>query len=227
MRNNQPVTQNEYILRDNQSPISRTDIQGNITFTNADFVEASGFTEEELIGQPHNLVRHPDMPVEAFADMWSYLRVGRSWTGIVKNRRKNGDFYWVLSNVSPMWENGSVVGYASVRMKAPRETVPTIDAIYRRFREGKANNLRIERGYVVRKGLAGLFNRLLHPGIQGRLTQLILLAIAIIGTVGALGLTDAQARGSVRIGFGRYTTSAELESAAEALNRAAAAQAAL
>jgi aerotaxis receptor len=195
MRSNQPVTQQEYILRDNQSPISRTDTQGNITFANADFCEASGFSEEELIGQPHNLVRHPDMPVEAFADMWSYLKVGRSWTGIVKNRRKNGDFYWVLSNVSPMWENGRVIGYASVRMKAPREMLPTIDGIYRRFREGLAGNMRIERGYVVRTGLVGLYNRLRHPGIQGRLTQLILLAIGIIGAVGGLGMADASTTG--------------------------------
>ena len=192
MRNNQPVTQNEYILRDNQSPISRTDTQGNITFTNADFVEASGFSEEELIGQPHNMVRHPNMPTEAFADMWNYLRVGRSWTGLVKNRRKNGDFYWVLSNVSPMWENGTMVGYASVRMKAPREMVPALEAVYQRFREGKANNLRIERGYVVRTGLAGLYSRLRYPGIQGRLNYLLLLAIGTLGTVGAMGMANAS-----------------------------------
>ena len=110
MRNNQPITQNEYILRDTQSPISRTDTTGRITFVNADFCEASGFTEEELIGQPHNMVRHPDMPPEAYADLWKYLLVGRSWTGMVKNRRKNGDYYWVLANASPMWENGRIIG---------------------------------------------------------------------------------------------------------------------
>lgn len=84
MKNNQPVTQHEYILSDNQSPVSRTDLQGNITFANADFVEASGYTEEELLGAPHSIVRHPDMPVEAFADLWKYLQSGHSWTGMVK-----------------------------------------------------------------------------------------------------------------------------------------------
>jgi PAS domain S-box-containing protein len=123
MRNNQPVTGVEYILRDDQSPVSRTDLKGIITFANADFIEASGFDEDELLGQPHNIVRHPDMPVEAFADLWKYLHAGESWTGMVKNRRKNGDHYWVLSNASPMWEGGKVVGFASVRMKPPREAI--------------------------------------------------------------------------------------------------------
>ncbi len=196
MRNNQPVTATEYILRDEQSPVSRTDLQGNITFANADFIEASGYTEDELLGQPHNIVRHPDMPVEAFADLWKYLKSGRSWTGMVKNRRKNGDHYWVLSNASPMWERGQVVGFASVRMKPARQAVATTDAIYRRFREGRANGFRIERGHVVRTGLLGRFDRLIDPGIRGRLMYLMLLASIIIGAVGAVGLsvmtTDAQ-----------------------------------
>ena len=102
MRNNQPVTRKEYILRDNQAPISRTDAKGKITFANADFIEASGFDEDELIGKPHNIVRHPDMPPEAFADLWKCLHQGQSWTGMVKNRRKNGDYYWVLANASPL-----------------------------------------------------------------------------------------------------------------------------
>jgi PAS domain S-box-containing protein len=102
LRDHQPVSQYEVILRENQSPISRTGCAGNITFVNADFVEASGFTEEELMGQPHNLVRHPDMPTQAYADLWKYLQAGRSWAGMVKNRRHNGGCYWVLANVSPM-----------------------------------------------------------------------------------------------------------------------------
>jgi len=198
MRNNQPVTQNEYVLRDTQSPISRTDTAGNITFVNADFVEASGYSVDELMGQPHNMVRHPDMPMQAFADLWKYLKAGRSWTGMVKNRCKNGDYYWVLANVSPMWESGRVVGYASVRMKAPREAVGPTEAVYRLFREGRASGLWIERGHVVRTGLLGLMDRLLHPGIQGRLTQLMLLATVVICGVGGLGLS-AMTTGNERM----------------------------
>jgi aerotaxis receptor len=192
MRNNQPVTHNEYILRGNQSPISRTNTSGTITFVNADFCEASGYTEEELIGQPHNIVRHPDMPTQAYADMWKYLQIGRSWTGMVKNRCKNGDFYWVLANASPMWEDGKIIGFASVRMKAPREAISPTQALYNSFREGKALGLRIERGHVVRTGLAGLFERLRHPDIQGRLTLLMLLAATIICAVGGLGLAGVS-----------------------------------
>lgn len=193
MRNNQPVSGTEYVLRDNQSPISRTDLQGNMTFANADFIEASGYTEEELLGQPHNMVRHPDMPTEAFADMWKHLNGGHSWTGMVKNRRKNGDFYWVLSNASPMWENGTVVGFASVRMKPPREAIAPTDAIYRRFRAGKARGLRIEHGHVVRTGLLGFVDQLMHPGIRGRQMYLIFLASLLIAAMGWLGLSGMGA----------------------------------
>ncbi|MHB8951027.1 MAG: methyl-accepting chemotaxis protein, partial [Rhodoferax sp.] len=192
MRYNQPVTQHEYILRDNQSPISRTDAKGRITFVNADFCEASGYSEDELMGKAHNLLRHPDMPEEAFADMWRDLPTGKTWTGLVKNRCKNGDFYWVLANVSPMWQNGQIMGYASVRMKPERETIAPVDAIYRRFREGKAKNLRIEHGRVVRASLPGQIDRLLNPDIRGRLARLMLLAVAIICVVGALGISSAR-----------------------------------
>ncbi len=189
MRNNQPVTQIEYILRDNQSPISRTDAKGRITFANADFCETSGYAEEELMGKAHNLVRHPDMPEEAFADMWRDLPTGKTWTGLVKNRRKNGDFYWVLANVSPIWENGQITGYASVRMKPERETIAPVEALYKRFREGRAKGLRIEHGNVVHTGWPGLLERLLHPTIRARLSWLTLIAAVIIAAVGALGLS--------------------------------------
>ena len=188
MRNNQPITPHEYVLRDNQSPISRTDLQGNITFANADFIETSGYSEEELIGQPHNIMRHPDMPVEAFADMWRYLKAGRSWTGMVKNRRKNGDYYWVLANASPMWENGKVVGYASVRIKPQPGTVEPIAAAYRRFREGRARGLRLKRGRLLRTGLPGLLDRVLDPKMKERLIGLMALASVLVIFVGGFGL---------------------------------------
>ena len=94
MRNNQPVTQKEVLLSPGQSIVSTTDLKGQITSVNQAFLEISGFTEAELIGEPHNIVRHPEMPVEAFADLWSTLKNGRPWTGLVKNRCKNGDYYW-------------------------------------------------------------------------------------------------------------------------------------
>lgn len=93
MRNNQPVTQREYEFPDSVTLMSVTDPTSRITYANEAFIEVSGFEPEELIGQYHNMVRHPDMPAEAFADMWETLKAGQSWTALVKNRRKNGDHY--------------------------------------------------------------------------------------------------------------------------------------
>ena len=193
MVNNQPVTQVDYILRDNQSPISRTDAKGRITYVNSDFCEASGFTEEELLGKAHSIVRHPDMPTEAYADMWRDLPQGLTWTGMVKNRRKNGDHYWVLANVSPIWENGQITGYASVRMKPPRDSIAPVDAIYRQCRASQAKGLRIEHGAVVRTGLAGWFDRWRQPNISRRLVLLMLLAAFLLVSVGAFALSGMHA----------------------------------
>nr|WP_310737524.1 methyl-accepting chemotaxis protein [Inhella gelatinilytica] len=137
--------------------VSRTDLKGRITYVNDDFIEASGFVESELIGQAHNIVRHPDMPPEAFQDLWDTLKAGRPWSGMVKNRRKNGDHYWVVANATPVKEGDSVVGYMSVRTRPTRDQVEAAERIYRDFREGRA------KGWVIRDGAAvktGLTDRL-------------------------------------------------------------------
>jgi len=150
MRMNTPVTNIEYELREGSSIVSKTDLKGVITYVNPDFVEASGYTEKELMGQPHNILRHPDMPEEAFADLWNTLKAGKPWTGIVKNRRKNGDHYWVIANATPILEGGSCVGYLSVRSKPSREQIDAHAAAYRLFREGRQGNLRIVEGKAVK-----------------------------------------------------------------------------
>ena len=153
MRNNTPVTSREYALREGMAIVSRTDAKGRITDVNADFIEASGFTEAELIGQPHNLVRHPDMPVEAFADLWRTLAAGQPWSGLVKNRRKNGDHYWVLANATPLMEGSAITGYMSVRTQPTREQVAQAEAAYALFRSGRAGRRAIVQGFVVDTGL--------------------------------------------------------------------------
>ncbi len=137
MRTNLPVTETEHLMLDDQLIVSRTDLKGRITYFNRDFVEISGFTEEELLGAPHNLIRHPDMPAVAFKGMWDTIQAGHPWTGIVKNRCKNGDFYWVEANISPVRENGVVTGYISVRRKPTREQIAAAAALYARLRAGK------------------------------------------------------------------------------------------
>ncbi|MCK5530491.1 MAG: PAS domain-containing protein, partial [Halopseudomonas aestusnigri] len=117
MRNNQPVTQRERSFAADQRLISTTNLKGVITYCNDVFVEISGFTREELVGTSHNLVRHPDVPPAVFAHMWADLKAGKAWIGIVKNRCKNGDHYWVNAFVTPIWENGQITGYESVRVK--------------------------------------------------------------------------------------------------------------
>ncbi|MCW2270633.1 Aerotaxis receptor [compost metagenome] len=137
MRFNLPVTSVEQTFGEDQRLISATDTASNITYCNAEFAAMSGFSQAELIGSPHNLVRHPDMPPAVFQQMWQYLKAGQSWMGIVKNRCKNGNFYWVSAYVTPILEGGRVVGYESVRVKPTRDQVRRAEALYARLREGK------------------------------------------------------------------------------------------
>jgi PAS domain S-box-containing protein len=184
MRTNLPITQQEYILREGASIVSRTDLKGRITYINDDFIEASGFTEAELIGQPHNLVRHPDMPEEAFADLWKTLQAGRPWTGLVKNRRKNGDHYWVVANATPLKEGDSVVGYMSVRTRPTREQVEAAEALYRRFKEGRAGGLAIVEGQAVSTNWLRHLNpmaRLLNRSLYAQFGVLAVLAMEAMG----------------------------------------------
>ncbi|WP_338924907.1 PAS domain-containing methyl-accepting chemotaxis protein (plasmid) [Pseudomonas silesiensis] len=120
-----------------QRLISTTDTHGNITYCNDAFTAISGYTQAELLGSPHNIVRHPDMPPAAFGIMWSYLKAGKSWMGLVKNRCKNGDFYWVSAYVTAIKDNGKVVGYESVRVKPTRDQIARAEALYARLRQGK------------------------------------------------------------------------------------------
>lgn len=138
MRTNLPVTDIEQVMRDDQLIVSSTDLKGQITHFNQDFIEISGFSADELRGAPHNLIRHPDMPAAAFATLWQTIEAGRPWTGIVKNRCKNGDFYWVEANISPLREKGVVTGYISVRRKPTREQIAAAEALYDRLRTGRA-----------------------------------------------------------------------------------------
>ena len=153
MRINLPITQREYPLSGTETLLSTTDTKGRITYANAAFSRACGFSSEELVGQAHNLVRHPDMPVEAFADMWRSLKDGQSWTALVKNRCKNGDHYWVRANASPMRRNGQVTGYLSVRTKPSRAEIEPTEKLYRRVKEGQASGLAFHRGLAIRTGV--------------------------------------------------------------------------
>ncbi len=193
MRNNQPVSNIEYLLKDGVFIVSRTDTRGMITSCNKDFIEASGYAEEELIGQPQNILRHPDMPVEAFADLWNTLKSGEPWQGLVKNRRKDGSYYWVSAEVSPVLKNDQCTGYVSVRTKPARAEVEAADALYRKFREGHQGNWEIYHGQA-RKRPNG-WNKFIPQRLAPRLWLafgVLLFALLFDGGQGYLALKHAN-----------------------------------
>lgn len=180
MRTNLPVTNHEYELTDDMALVSMTDMDSTITYANPAFIETSGYTKEELIGQPHNLVRHPDMPPEAYADLWRTIKAGQQWTAPVKNRRKNGDFYWVKANVTPILSKGRPVGYMSVRVKPSREEIAGATALYQAMREGRASH-GVRGGDVVRSGWLGTLHRWSQIGVHTRIwIALVSLVLAML-----------------------------------------------
>ncbi len=184
MQLNLPVTQNERRFAASQKLISSTNLEGKIKHCNDAFVDVSGFSREELIGQPHNIVRHPDMPPESYANMWSHLEAGRSWMGLVKNRCKNGDFYWVNAYVTPVTEGGEVIGYESVRSCPERKDVDRAARLYARIRQGK--------------NLVNLGERLPVAFICATIAAAIAIATATLGYAsGAVGFLVAVIFGTV------------------------------
>ena len=155
------VTDKETLVPENTFIYSRTDTKGRITEANQAFATLSGYSIEELVGKPHNMVRHPDMPKQAFEDMWKSLKAGRPWQGMVKNRRKDGGFYWVFATVSPVRaEGGRIVGFQSLRRKPAREQVKAAAEAYARIQQGD-RSLRIDGGRAIANpsGFIRQFNR--------------------------------------------------------------------
>ena len=168
MRKNLPVSNQEVELDEDQAIVSKTDLEGNIVYVNPYFEQISGYSAAELVGQPQNIIRHPDMPPQAFADLWQTIRAGIPWTGLVKNRCKNGDFYWVKANITPIKENGRTIGYMSVRTRAERKQIAAATEAYRKVVAG-ARNIRIKNGQIVRLGLSNVVARLSHTSLAMRI----------------------------------------------------------
>lgn len=180
MRINAPVTQREFPFPHGQTLVSTTDTKGRILHCNQAFVEASGYAIEELLGQPHNLIRHPDMPAEAFRDMWETIASGRPWAAPVKNRRKNGDHYWVMANVTPLLERGQPVGYMSVRTEVSREQIQTTDALYQRMRkEAESGSIctNLNKGRVLMNTPMGKIKEWLQISLS---TKVLLIVLGLI-----------------------------------------------
>ena len=173
MKINEPVTQKEVKMRDGQILVSTTNLKGIITTANAEFIEISGFTESELINKNHNVVRHPDMPPEAFEWLWRDVASGTPWKAMVKNRCKNGDHYWVEANVTPVYKNGQIVEYLSVRQKPTDEQISEAEALYQKVRDGEAT--------LLKKGLLEKINLIGRMNLGAKLgTAIGLLVLAIV-----------------------------------------------
>ena len=191
MKINMPVTDKEIIFDDTQFMLTKTDPKGVITYANQDCIDVSGFSESELVGSSHNMVRHPDMPVEAFADMWRDLKAGKPWTGMVKNRTKNGDFYWVQANAAPIFDNGVVTGFLSVRRKPSRQQVEAATAAYRLFKEGRASGLSIVHGKVVKDTILNkVKNKIQDIRVGQRLAAIVSIGVVALLVTVAVGLNE-------------------------------------
>ena len=170
--------------------MSVTDPGGRITYANAAFVQVSGYSHEELQQQPHKIVRHPDMPAEAFADMWATIKAGMSWSALVKNRRKDGGHYWVRANAAPMVRDGQLAGYISVRTKPQREEIAAAEQLYGDLRAGRAGSRRLHRGLLVRTGIWSLLSllQLISVAVRIRLA-LLFIVLGNLGLLAVLGLS--------------------------------------
>ena len=181
-----PVSANAYTFPADQTLVSVTDQKGRITYCNPAFVAVSGFSRAELLGQPHNLVRHPEMPEEAFRDMWDTIQKKMPWTGMVKNRRKNGDYYWVRANATPMLNGTQVTGYLSVRTAPSTTDIAAAEQLYAQMRSDAQAGRRVlslSQGQVVRLDLFGRVQRLFRPGMTAKLALIQLAAMTVMMTV--------------------------------------------
>ncbi|HIE0995310.1 TPA: methyl-accepting chemotaxis protein [Pseudomonas aeruginosa] len=208
MRKNLPVTGRNLELPWEANILSTTDMQSHITYVNPDFVNISGFAEDELIGQPHNLVRHPDMPSAAFEHMWKTLRGGRSWMGLVKNRCKNGDHYWVSAYVTPISKNGQCVEYQSVRTKPDPQQVQAAERLYAQMCAGHKSPPRSPFGVRAKlaslvatitvlggAGTAAVFSQSLSSALLGAVFTGGLSVICILRSLGPLAALAKKGSG--------------------------------
>ena len=213
MQLNLPVTQQENDWDDSTMIVSATDTRGYITHCNDTFVHVSGYSLEELVGANHNILRHPDVPTLAFKDLWRTIGRGRQWTGVVKNRCKNGDHYWVTANVAPIMKGGKPIGYLSVRTKPNSAEIAAAEALFKAVNEAKdpaTLPVTLEGGVLWRKGLAGVWQRLAQTSLGQRLSvglalltlpALLPLALPLQGWALAVVQWSVLAAGAAALGW--------------------------
>lgn len=176
MRINTPVTDHEIALNKTDILVTRTDLKGHITYANATFIAVSGYDHGELIGTNHNIVRHPDMPAVVFEDLWYHLKQNKPWTGLVKNRTKTGDYYWIETNITPIFKEGVVQGYLSARYAPTREQIIKAEQFYKKLNAKTAT--------IKPTGLSALIKAITEMAIWKKATIITLMLTSIITLFG-------------------------------------------
>ncbi|WP_294638873.1 methyl-accepting chemotaxis protein [uncultured Aquabacterium sp.] len=217
MRTNLPVIDQAFAYPKGSSLVSTTDLKGRITYCNPAFVHVSGYSREELLGQPHNMIRHPDMPEEAFRDMWATIENGRPWSGLVKNRRKDGTYYWVRANVTPLMNGDQPMGYMSVRTEPDANAVVAAERLYAQMRaEAQSGHptVALRNGRVIQLGWRGRLADLTYLDLAGELTLASVLMTAL-----GFGLGMFIEHGIAELGAWRWAIAALFMSAVGLLGR--------
>lgn len=184
MKNTIKPTQKAITLPDSEVIISKTDLHGNITDVNETFTTTSGYSREALIGKPQSIIRHPDMPPQVFAELWATISAGQTWRGLIKNLAKNGDYYWVEAQVSPIKQQGDIIGYASVRSAPTQKQINEAEQTYQAMRHHTYHQPRT--GFQLR-----------HLTLRPRLTLFafaLAMLSALVGSVGIIGQATSNAQ---------------------------------
>lgn len=183
------VSGQEYVLKESEAIVLTTDIDGNITYVNQDFINISGHSREEVLGVSQSILRHPDMPREPFADLMRTVKSGKAWTGLLKNRCKNGDHYWVEINAAPILDDGRTAGFTSIRTRPTRQQIVQAERAYQAIREG-SRKVDISGGEIVDRSLARRLNLLGRISIRARIGCYAALPVLLFGWLGLMALTE-------------------------------------
>ncbi|MBT2801039.1 MCP four helix bundle domain-containing protein [Halomonas sp. ISL-56] len=197
MHNAEQATSAVYELADDEVLISRSDLQGRITYANQTFVEVSGYSLEEIMGEAHSLFRHPTMPTGVFQNLWATIEAGKTWQGLIKNRRKSGEAYWIHTTIAPLLDGERVVGYTSIRRKASAKAVARAERVYAAMQQGKVRGFKLHYGALRRSGVRGWAQRFSFSSIQAKLIGMVLASILLLvmaGAAGVYGLTSSAER---------------------------------
>jgi methyl-accepting chemotaxis protein len=181
----------EYVLTEQDSAVTRTDLNRVITYACPDFVRISGYSEKELIGTSHAIVHHADMPKEPFTDLWECLKAQQPWVGLIKNLRKDGSYFWAITNIIPDYENGKHIGYIAVRKKADPQQIQRAENAYRLIKQG-SKNFKIERGEIIENSFMRRFDFFKMASIKTRIISVISLLATLFLIASASGLYNVD-----------------------------------